>query len=183
MRLIETKTIVSPTAWVELLNLPQDISDILIHVSARTSQSGQRGTFAIYPNSFNNHSFGRILYSPESGSPAVAQSFVNYSGEATGASSNLNSFGNSRVYIPEATSNKLKSFSSDSVGANAFGFAGDSFPGFASGYWANFSSNIKINSPITSLIVAAGAGASFVEGTNISLYGIRKGSDGITISS
>ena len=173
MRLIETKTLASAAASIEFTEIPQTFTDLVILSACRSDRNDPVGATVDSINvHFNNVTTGfstRHLAgdgaSASSGTNAAARA-----GLATAAGNTANTFGNSSCYIPNYTAAVNKSFSADGVTENN---ATTSYQFIYANLWEN-------TSAITSVKLLPGAGTNWVAGSTFSLYGILKGSDGIT---
>lgn len=176
MKLIESKTLVSAAASIEFTSIPQDGTDLVIVISARTLRSGQPDdAVSVKLNSNTSNYSNRLL----NGTGSAAASSTNYFGQgyflanATGATATADTFSNCVVYIPNYTAAVNKSISTDAVTENN---ATSAVQVIIAGLWAN-------TAAITSILFDNFSATNFVAGTTISLYKITKGSDGIvTIS-
>lgn len=171
MKLISTTTVGSGgAASVEFTSIPQTYTDLLLRISARANEGSSYGdSIIVKPNgSTSNQSFTR-LYGLGSGSP-VSDTGSNW--RTIGASTTLtaNTFGNSDFYIFNYAGNANKSAFSDGVSEN------NGTNGFLMilGYlWSD-------TTAITSLTITANTTYTIQQHSTFSLYGITKGSDGVT---
>jgi hypothetical protein len=169
MQLIETKTLLSAAASIEFTSIPQTFTDLAVVFSARTNRVNHQDYIVVRPNSLTSGLSARRLF----GNGSLAFSFsdtVAYGGNATGGTATSDTFGNSTCYIPDYTSSTAKSFSLDGVAENNAIATG-------LGITASLSTN---TAAITSLLFLPEVGTNFSVGSTASLYGITKGSDGIT---
>jgi hypothetical protein len=171
MKLIETKTLTTAAASIEFTSIPQTFTDLVFKVSSRnTSTSTTPICFVSFNGSTadftarqllgngssvssNNYTSGRILFNSQ-------------------AVYTADTFGDAEIYIPNYAGSTNKSYSSDSVSENNLT---TSFQGLIAGLWSQ-------TAAITSVDIGPNA-PDFAIGTTISLYGILKGSDGITTAS
>jgi hypothetical protein len=171
MKLIQTKTLATGAASLEFTSLPQDGTDLLVLVSANSSNPDNSLVI-----SFNGTTSGfteRNLLGLGAGS-GISQTSSLSGHQITGTrNETANTFANGAIYIPNYTSSNYKSISSDAVSeANQTG----SYQFFVAGIWAN-------TSAITSLAVYVREGVNLVAGSTVSVYKITKGSDGIVTTS
>jgi hypothetical protein len=177
MQLIETKTLGTDAASIEFTSIPQDGTDLLLKVSARST----RASGFIFDSilvTFNGSAVAqyssRILLAQGASVSSLSESsvarlgFVMY---ANAAGSTSNTFSNAELYIPNYTSNANKSTSSDSVTENN---ATSSILNISAGLWAN-------TAAITQITCAASDG-NLTADSVFSLYKITKGSGGATVS-
>ena len=170
MKLIETKTLETAAAAIEFTSIPQTFTDLVVLISARTEKIEVEQTSAI-GTGFGGTGSSRVLYGDgTTGAFSETSGFIK-AGLASNASATLNTFGNSIFYIPNYASSNTKIGSSTSVNENNATRARLELAAVSS----------TSTSPITSLNF--GSDANLVAGSTISLYGILKGSDGITTAS
>jgi hypothetical protein len=167
MRLIAKNVLGSDTASVTFSDIPGTFTDLLIAVSARSTQASANTTdlYAQFNGATTNYSMRR-LYGTGS---AVASDTASGSstslrvGNMTATSSTADTFGNAHIYIPNYAGSTNKSVSAESCsennGTEALVMA------FAS-LWSN-------TAAITSILLAPLSG-SFKSGSSFFLYGITK---------
>jgi hypothetical protein len=172
MTLFETKTLGTSVGSIQFTSIPQNSTDLFILLSTR--QTSTTGTVYI---SFNGNSTGYTFRRLNSSGSAANSD--NYSTSAiywndTGTNETANTFGNSAVYIPNYRGTTNKSVGVDSVPeSNSANYIGAQMS-IVAGVWENTAAITSIN---------FGSNASFAAGSTISLYGVTKGSDGITTTS
>jgi hypothetical protein len=172
MKLIESKTLASAAASIEFTSIPQDGTDLVLLVSARSSVNNSVGdsAFRLLPNASSANGTSRILGGSGSGTYSATDSFL-YA-RLSPNDSTSDTFGNTSFYIPNYTVSTNKSISVDTVSENNATFARQEI---IAGLWSN-------TAAITSLTITAYLG-NFVVGSTASLYKITKGSDGIVTTS
>ena len=169
MKLIQTITLTSAQASIAFTSIPQTYTDLVLFISARTDDVTQaRNINFEFNSSTTNQSRIRVSgngSTVSSGTSTRVGSFgdVPHSGDAA------NTFGNLQAYIPNYSGNTNKPISIDAVGENNAALA---WVGISASLWA-------ASAAITDIAVSANAG-NLVSGSKVSLYGILKGSDGIT---
>lgn len=174
MQLIQHQELTSAQASITFSSIPQTFTDLYLLVSARSTRTDQ-GPRSVVAVQFNGSTSGysyRRLY----GIPTLATSSDNGSGAdsfllgyQSANATTANTFGNANLYIPNYTANQNKSGSSDSVGEgneNQIGLA------IQANLWAN-------TAAITSLTLYD-PGFNLMQYSSATLYGILKGSDGVT---
>ena len=173
MKLIESKTLASAAASIEFTSIPQDGTDLVLFVSARTDATdGSDGAAVrVNPNGSTSSKTERYLRGTGSASTSDTDTFFNI--RANPSNFTANTFGNSSVYIPNYTGNSFKAMSVDAVNENNATSAQQEIRAWL---WSD-------TSAITSLTIAAIGSNQMVAGTTISLYKITKGSDGIVTTS
>ena len=175
MKLIQTITLASTAAGVSFSSIPQSFTDLLILASVRSLRTGNNLEYLglIINNTYSGYSTRAL-----EGNGSTARSFTEASYRNIGltptASATANTFGNSQIYIPNYTSSVNKTASGDSVTENNATEAYQSMNAFTQ----------TITEAVTRVeLDSASSGAGFAIGSTFSLYGITKGSDGITTAS
>lgn len=150
-------------ASVSFSNIPQTFTDLVLKVSARSTQSGAVLTnmIVLYNNSSAGQYANQTLYGDGTSviaSKVSTQTFF----FMTGASATSNVFGNSELYIGNYTSNStMKSGSVDTATENQ---ATQSFNGMVSTIWSG-------TDPITSMTITPASG-NFAQHSTFTLYGV-----------
>ena len=170
---IQTVTVGSGgAASIDFTSIPGTMTDLMLVMSLRTSDSGTSWTSAnLTINGVTTNQTARFLYGAGSGSGAsstntVIDAWVN-SGNST-----ANTFNNASIYIPNYAGSTNKSFSVDLVTENNTTTA---LQIIEAGLWSS-------SAAITSLSYAPASG-SLVQYSSATLYGITKGSSGgVTVS-
>jgi hypothetical protein len=176
MQLIETKTLASAAAAIEFTSIPQDGTDLMVLFSHRSSGSSDGLQLVLRFNGLTSGYSRILIYGDGSGAfggNGSSEAFARFS-FVQPSSSTSNTFGNAAIYIPDYTSSRVKSFSSDSVTeTNATTInARALYAGRSNGTAA-----------ITSITLFEQNSVNFVTDTTASLYKITKGSDGIVTTS
>jgi hypothetical protein len=175
MKLIETKTLGTAAASIVLTDIPQDFTDLYLLLSLRGSLAG--GNLGLYVtintvvsgDSTSRSLFGTGTSRSTGGNVGNDQLFVGY---IPGSVVTSNTFGNSSIYIANYTGNSNKTVSTDSVTEN----------NGTAAYQIINAGIVNKTAAVTSLTIES-ISANLVSGSTISLYGILKGSDGITTAS
>jgi hypothetical protein len=165
MKLIETKTLGTAAASIEFTSIPQTFTDLVCLISASTDNTSTRAVLSF--NTGGTYTV-RMLFGTGTtvGSNTEATHFrVTNNTEA-------NTFASSEIYIPNYTLSNAKSFSTNAVTEQNTSFSVQSI---IAGLWSE-------TSAITSIGLTPILG-NFTSGSVFSLYGITKGSDGITTAS
>jgi hypothetical protein len=172
MQLIETKTLGADAASIEFTSIPQDLTDLVVLISCRsTGSAASGGAFAEFrPNSSTSGITARTLRG--TGSSVQSNSETILIVRITPTDYTASTFSNSLVYIPNYAGSTNKSFSIDAVFENN---ATDSQQELVAGLWSN-------TAAITSFLLVPGNG-NLAAGSMVSLYGVLKGSDGIVTTS
>jgi hypothetical protein len=166
IKLIETKTLGTAQAAIELTSIPQTYTDLILLLSLRNSFANFYSDTLLTINNQTSTST-RILY----GLSGSVGSYTATNGTnlfTPGATATANTFGNTQLYFTNYTSTGVKSISSDSVIENN---STDNIIAIGTGLIGN-STN-----PITSITLSLTSG-NFVAASTVSLYGILKGSSG-----
>ncbi len=155
-------------AALEFTSIPQTFTDLMLLTSTR-SATGGNVDITFFLNSSSSSYNVRYLYGTGS-SVGSGSSTTSYAGYTVPSSYTANTFSNCSLYIPNYTSSNNKSWSIDSVIENN---ATGSFQGINAGLWSN-------TSAVTSLKFTTTDGSNFAQYTSATLYGVLKGSDGVT---
>lgn len=146
--------------------IPQIYDDLELVVSARNSSTQEHLTIS-FNGSTSNFTGRYVNNSPGSGV------YARYLGNQTRAAYTANTFGNARAVISNYTTSATKLISSETVSPNNATSTSSWAIVFASNSWAS-------TSPVTSLTLTSESGSNFSQYTSASLYGIRRGADGVT---
>ena len=169
MQLIQTLTVGSGgAASIDFTSIPQTFTDLVILFSGRSNRNAIFDNIRVQPNGATTGVSSRMLYGNGSGASSFTEAYV--SGYTGGNNATASTFGNSSIYIPNYTSSNQKSFSIDSVSENN---GTEAQQVLTAGLWTG-------TSAITSIILDQGDGTTWLQYTSASLYGILKGSDGVT---
>lgn len=148
--------------------IPQTYTDLVILFSGRSNRGATFDNIRVQPNGATTGVSSRILYGSGSGASSFTEGYI--SGYTGGNDATASTFGNSSIYIPNYTASTQKSFSIDSVSENN---ATAATQALTAGLWTG-------TDPITSITLDQGDGSTWLQYTSASLYGILKGSDGVT---
>jgi hypothetical protein len=175
MTLIQTTTLGTAAATIELTSIPQTFTDLVILASVRANT----GTQEYLVGSFNSTTTGynaRELVG--TGTGAISNTFTTGAsarvlGLAPGNGLTANTFSNTAIYLPNYSGSATKSWLGDGVTENN---ATSSFQGLIAGLWSNAAA-------ITSISISPFTATTWLADSTISLYGITKGTDGIVTTS
>ena len=172
MILIESKTLASDTAALSFTSIPATFDDLVVLFSFRTNRGASVDSVKAQ---FNSNGSGYSLRWLEGSGSAASSTSASYffAGVATGTSNTSNTFGNAELYLPNYISANQKSGSSTSVNENN---ATSAFQYLAASLWTG-------TAAITSIELTPVVGSLILTGSTASLYGIKKGSDGIVTTS
>jgi len=160
--LIETKTLSSTTASVTFASVPQTYTDLVLQISARTTEAENGTSLRVY---FNADTANITVLELRAVNTTIASYSVSYAqaGYIAGASSDANVFASATIYIPNYTSSNRKSSSGDIILPS--NTAGNNYAVLSSRLWS-------VTDAVTSITVACGGG-SLVQYSNFYLYGIK----------
>ena len=148
-------------------NIPQNYTDLILKISARTNRADGVG-FDNINLQFNGSAIGysmRLLYGTGTNALSVNSSTTAATFQyATSSNATTATFGNSELYIPNYTGNTLKSFISDSAAENNSTGNNDTILALSVSLWSN---TTAINR-----ITLTGA-SNFAQYSTATLYGIR----------
>ncbi len=152
--------------------IPQVYDDLLLLTSVRTAAADDN----LYVR-FNNSTSGythRNLLGNGSGVFSQVQSNQQPGVQVHGMiGSTANTFGNGQAYVPNYRSSTSKAVSSEGVGEQN---SATGYQFLVAGLWNS-------TEAINTLTMYAQGGGNFVEYSSASLYGIKRGTDGVTQSS
>jgi hypothetical protein len=172
---IQTVELTSAQSSISFNSIPQDYSDLYFVLSARSNRSAVNDYVAIKFNDLTTGFTSRLLVGNGASVSSGTDSSVGAPrilADITANTATANTFGNISAYISNYSGNTNKSFSVDAVTENN---ATTAYQEILDSLWSN-------TSPITSITLEplAGGANNFLSGTSISLYGVRRGSDGKT---
>lgn len=167
MKLIETKTLGAAAASIEFTSIPQVYTDLVITVSSRSSVALSSGTLSFNGSTAN---FTRRSLRGNGASASSTTTAADFFSSESGFTANT--FGNNVIYISNYTGSNNKLYSTDGANENNATTANTLI---VAGLWSQ-------TAAITSVGLIQDSG-NFVAGSTFSIYGITKGSDGITTAS
>jgi hypothetical protein len=171
VKLIQTVTITGSATGLDFVNIPQNFNDLLIVISARSATNSSDDYIGMrFNQTFAGYSTRNLNGNGSSASSSFNSNYRTIGVVPTNALT-ANTFGNTAIYIPNYTSSENKTASTDSVSENNATAAFQWVSAFLQ----------TITSPINAVgFDTSASGAGFVAGSTASLYGITKGTDGIT---
>jgi hypothetical protein len=173
MKLIESKTLGTAQASIEFTSIPQDGTDLVAVISARSARSGAVDDDLVLSFNSNTSNFSiRRLYGTGSTAASITTP-VRFAGYLNGNGATSNTFSTINLYIPNYTGSTAKSYSTDSATENN---ATESYQDISAGLWND-------TAAITSIAFTSNRAQNLLTGSTISLYKITKGSDGLTVVS
>jgi hypothetical protein len=163
---IQTVDLTSAQGAIVFSGIPQDFTDLYVLASVRSTADGNYN-MEIAINGSTSGISGRFLFG--NGSITASGTDTTATGAYVPNGFTANTFSNVSMYFPNYTSANAKSWGLDSVIENNSTTAG-----------MYISAKLSTNTaPINMLTFTPNAG-SFAIGSSISLYGVRRGSDGRT---
>ena len=178
MQVIQHQELASATTEISFTSIPQTFTDLYLVVSARSSGTSNNYT-GLKINGVNTNQSSRFLYGSGSATGSVSltgASDYNLIAYMSLSSDTANTFASSTFYIPNYTAAVAKSVSIDAVTENNATAANQMI---MAGLWNS-------TAAITSLSVISVSGSSLqasgnlAQYTSATLYGVLKGSDGVT---
>lgn len=158
---------------IDLSNIPQNYTDLIVYAQLRTDYSSDEDTALAIINGSSADQSSRILYGDGSNDSATNQTIVRFA-EATAATATAATFSTSRLFIPNYSSSTLtKMFNLE---ATTHKYAPDAYQFITTSKWNQ-------TAPITSLEMVPRFGSNFVSGSLVIVYGVIADSDGTTVVS
>jgi hypothetical protein len=162
---IQTVELTSAQASISFNSIPQDFTDLYVLMSLRGARANNGDGFVIRLN--NTLLTRRYLYGEGA---SVVSGTADFDLITSSANSTANTFGNASAYIANySSSTSFKSVSMDGVSESN---QTTSYQNIAAGLYSS-------NSPVTTIEVTPITTLSWLAGSSISLYGVRRGSDGV----
>ena len=167
MLLIQTVTLTSTEATIEFTSIPQTYTDLRFLTATRNDDATNLVTGLLV--SLNGSTSGLAVRRMTADGVSASSNTDLRPGLTNGGQATANTFSNGSIYFPNYASSSSKSFYSETVTENN---GTNAYQSIVAGSWTE-------TSAISSISFSPFIG-SFVAGSTISLYGITKGSDGIT---
>lgn len=180
MELIETRTLTTTSTSILFSNIPNRFTDLRLVMSLRSTNNDHIDASAIKINGSTSISV-RSLYGAGATNIPYGTGTVligyGYTGVTAATFASSNTFSSTEVYLANYATSSPKAYFSEAF-ISSDGSNGGPYPGYvelrlSAGLWNN-------SAPITSLEVYSPNGNSWVAQSSASLYGITRGSDGIT---
>jgi hypothetical protein len=162
MKLIASAILTSAQANIQFTSITNAYDDLIIFMSLRNSADNAGGTIAF--NTGGTYTRRRLL--AVSTTITTDTAAVDYQVNTSVSTANI--FSNGSLYIPNYAGSTQKPYSSSSGNENNATTASNSL---IAGLWNQ-------TAAITQITLTPGAG-NFVAGSEVTLYGITRGSDGI----
>lgn len=154
-------------------NIPQTYTDLYLFKSLRSNAGSTRVDVEITFNgdTSSTYTYQRLIGYDSNKIYTNPGTGINSGTNSTGNSATSNTFSNSYLYMPNYTSSTTKAFTIDHAAPN----------NSASSWIIGISAHtFASSSPITSIQLDTSGTSSYMQYSSIVLYGITKGSDGIT---
>lgn len=151
-------------ASMDFTSIPATYTDLLVKISARTTNAGINDNVSIRPNGNTTNRTAKRLYGQ--GISALSDSLTDIvAGNIAGATATTSTFGSAEFYLPNYAGSTNKSFSTD--GVNESNVATGVAMSIVAGLWSS-------TAAITSLNLYTESGSNFVQYSTATLYGILK---------
>jgi hypothetical protein len=162
--LLETIELTTSAASVTFDNIPQTgYTDLVLKCSARTTYASAYGdSFYVSFNGSSSNMSRRRMYGLGAGTPGSDSASNSYGGFGSAASQTSNVFGISELYIPNYTSDKLKTSSLYAVSENN---AAEAQIVLNANLWSS-------TAAINSITLTSETSSNFVQYSTFSLYGV-----------
>lgn len=150
-------------ASISFTNIPQTYTDLVLKISARTTQTGAALTnMIVLYNASTASEYRNILLYGDGTNPGYGSTSTQTYFFANGDSATANTFANSELYIPNYVNNiSSKNAISDNASENN---ATTAFAGFVSSLWSG-------TAPITSMTITPSIN-TFAQYSTATLYGV-----------
>jgi hypothetical protein len=151
-------------ATIEFTAIPQEYTDLLIKYSTRGTNADVYTSGVLTINGSISGYTSRWIQGTGTGISGGNYTGTSIAGwNANGSTATANTFGSGEIYIPNYTSSNYKAIShEDAIETNA----GTTYSELNAGIWQN-------TSAISSITLALAAGATFVQYSSATLYGIK----------
>jgi len=174
MQHIETIELGSSQSSIEFTSIPQDGTDLVVLISARSDHLAIQDNAVVGFNTdvWDSGNFNSVRLVTSSNSPASATA-SNAQFKINGDSSTSNTFGNVSIYITNYATTDPKSFSTDYITETN---SSDIYMGILANSWG-------LSEAINKVTLSFPDSAEFMSGSTISLYKITAGGDGTVTTS
>jgi len=155
----------TPQTSVTFSSIPQNYTDLLIYVSARSNRASGADNITMSLNGSTSNVTWKLIYT-DGTNIATASGTNNSFVYVTGANATSNSFGNSKIYIPNYNSStNPKIINMDGAAAN--NSTSDSWGGIDAVLW-----NPATQAAITSIGFGVYNGTGYLTNSAFTIYGI-----------
>lgn len=163
---IETITVGSGgSSIITFSSIPQTYTDLMLKVSARTTDTQSIGPITLRFNSATSNYTSRDSYGTGTSMGSTSRGNIGsalYLGNGVGNAATANTFGNMEVYISQYTGGKYKTLTAENVGEDNSSTA---YSTYISGLWSD-------TSAITSISII-GLSTDLMQYSSFTLYGIK----------
>jgi hypothetical protein len=166
--LISSNVLTSSAASVTFSSIPATYTDLVVRVSARTTQAGPNEVmiYTLNGNTGSNYSRTQLISNASTVISNMASAAANIrAGWQDGDTATANTFGSAEIYIPSYTVTQNKPTSNFSVAENNSAGTADTYINATAGLFS-------ITNAITSIAFATINGNNFLSGSSFYLYGI-----------
>lgn len=176
IELIQRIEIASTATVIDLNNIPQNFTDLELHMSVRSDSSSTRIDFESYFNgSGGTQQHVRAIAYDANSSGAGTYTGTNQGYNFTGDTANSGIYANIRMYIPSYSRSVGRVWRVESAPENKSTTSW--IMGFSAHKW-------DVPDAITRIVLSCGGGGNNIKpGSTVSLFGITAGSDGTTVVS
>lgn len=173
IQLIQRIEVPSTATVIDLNNIPQNFTDLELHMSVRSDASSTRIDFESYFNgSGGTQQHVRAIGYDANQNAGGTYSGINQGYNFTGDAVTAGVYANIRMYIPSYSRSVGRVWRVESAAENKS--TSSWIMGFSAHKWDNSSAITRI------VLYPTGAGNSIKAGSTVSLFGITAGSDGST---
>lgn len=165
--LITSTTLGSSAASVTFSSIPSTYTDLVLRISARTTNADTKDQLSIVINSDSSTNYSDTdLYGFGTTAGSLRNSSNTFSAinSTDGNNATSNTFGSLEIYIPSYTVSQNKPFSSFAVSEDNSASGNRIFS--SAQLWRNTAS-------ISSLVISSANAANFVSGSSFYLYGLK----------
>lgn len=167
MKLIQTQTLGGSSSAITFSSIPQTFTDLFLQVSVR-STNGDDNLYFKFNNTTANTSWRNLL---GYGTGTISQNGSGWLAAGGVRSTDASTFTNISIYIPNYANGNLKTASVDSIsaetGSNGYQFV-------IANLWSDTAAVNRIDLYLQ--------GGSLTANSSVSLYGITKGNNGVSVS-
>jgi hypothetical protein len=167
--LIQAQTLASAAATVTFSSIPATYTDLVLRVSARTTEAGPNELmiYTLNGNTGSNYSTTTLIGNAATVVSNRTTSAANIrAGWQDGDTATASTFGNAEIYIPSYTATQNKPTSNFSVAENNSAGTADTYINANAGLF-------RITAAITSIDLATINSNNFKIGSSFYLYGIK----------
>ena len=170
MQVIQHQELGSAQASITFSSIPQTYTDLMLVYSVRADNTNvPYSNTELQLNGSSANFSSRRMFGGGSGA-GESYTATNIAGLVSSANATSNTFGSTTLYLPNYTGSTNKSYSIESVSENNGTTA---YQEIIAGLWSQ-------TTAITSLTIKPESTRNFVAFSSATLYGILRGSDGIT---